>query len=84
MIIIILRIRYMGCYSPPPKINLVSRFERRKGHKGTANNQTFPHYGTSKSGWRERRKSSLSHGASSTVWLLHWILTNLIVLHLVT
>jgi hypothetical protein len=26
----------------------------------TMNNRTFPHYGKMKSGWRERRKSSLS------------------------
>jgi hypothetical protein len=48
------------------------------------NNRTFPHYGSSKSGWREWRNYSLSHVASSTIWLLHWILKNLIMLHLVT
>jgi hypothetical protein len=58
----------------PLKQNLILRFERRKCSKGTANSRTFPHYGSMKSGWREWRKSSLSHVASSVVWLLHWIL----------
>jgi hypothetical protein len=59
-------------------------FERRKGSKGTANSRTLPHYGNSKPEWREWRKSSLSHVASSTVWFLPWTLQNLIVLRLVT
>jgi hypothetical protein len=48
------------------------------------NNQTISHYGNTKFGWRERRKSSLSPVASFSEWLLHYILKNLIVLCLVT
>jgi hypothetical protein len=51
---------------------------------GTTNNRPFPHYGKTKSGWREWRKSSLSQVASSSEWLLHCTLKNLIVLRLVT
>jgi hypothetical protein len=50
----------------------------------TVNSRTFPHYGSSKFWRRERRKLSLSHVTSFAVWLLHWILKNLIVLRLVT
>jgi hypothetical protein len=58
----------------PLKQNLVLGFEKEKCSKGTSNSRTFPLYGNSKSGWRERRKSPLSHVASSFVWLLYWIL----------
>jgi hypothetical protein len=51
---------------------------------GIVNSRIFPHYGNTKSKWQERRKSSLSHVASSLVWLLHFILKNLIVLRLMT
>jgi hypothetical protein len=44
----------------------------------------FPQYDNAKPGWREWRKSFLSHIASSSVWLLHWVLKNLIALRLVT
>jgi hypothetical protein len=47
-------------------------------------NRTFPHFGNTKSGWRERKMSSLSLVASSSEWLLYYILKNLIVLRLVT
>jgi hypothetical protein len=50
----------------------------------TVNNYTIPHYGKTRSGWRERRKSSLSQVASSSEWLLHCIVKNLIVFLLMT
>jgi hypothetical protein len=51
---------------------------------GVANSRTHPNYGKAKSRWRDQRKSSLSQVASSLVWLLHYILKNLIVLFRVT
>jgi hypothetical protein len=51
---------------------------------GVANSHTHPNYGKAKSGWCDRRKSSLSQVASSSVCLLHCILKNLIVLRRVT
>jgi hypothetical protein len=50
----------------------------------TVNNYTIPHYGKAKSRWEEQMKSLLFHVASSSEWLLHCILKNLIVLCLVT
>jgi hypothetical protein len=44
----------------------------------------FPHYGNTKSGWREWWKSLLFQVAFSSEWWLHCILKNLIVLRLVT
>jgi hypothetical protein len=43
--------------SSPLKQNLVPRFEKEKGSKGTTNSRTILVYGNSKFGWRERRKS---------------------------
>jgi hypothetical protein len=51
---------------------------------GTMNSRTLPHYGNTKYGCRELRKSSLSQVASSSLRLLHCILKNLILLRLVT
>jgi hypothetical protein len=80
-----LRIRYTGCYSPPSlKQNPIPRFERRKVLTQTTNSRTFPHCGSSKFGWRDRRKSSLFQVASSSVWLLHCTFENLMVLCRVT
>jgi hypothetical protein len=65
--------------------NLIPRFvRRRKILVEAANCRTHPNYGKAKSGWHERRKSSLSQVASSSVWLLQCTLKNLIVLHWVT
>jgi hypothetical protein len=50
---------------------------------GTMNSRTFPHYGNTKSRWRERRKSTISQITSYSVWLLQWMLKNLMVLCLV-
>jgi hypothetical protein len=72
------------CHSPTPNRNLDLRFWKSSGSTGTTNNHTFPHYGKKKPGWWGQRKSSLSHVASSSVWLLHCTLKNLIILHLVT
>jgi hypothetical protein len=66
------------------KRNLVLRFEKEKGPNRNNEQSHVSLCGDSNSGWRERRKSSLSKVASSSDWLFHWILKNLIVLCLVT
>jgi hypothetical protein len=55
----------------PLKRNLDAIFESRMVLTVTTNSCTFPYYGNSKSGWWERRKSSLAQVVSSLVWLLH-------------
>jgi hypothetical protein len=50
---------------------------------GIVNSRIFPHYDNIKSEWREQRKSLFFQVASSSVWLLHYILKNLMVLRLV-
>jgi hypothetical protein len=75
----------LGVSQPSPLIEILTQdLEGVAVLIGTANNRTFPHYGNMKSNWRERRKSSLSQVASSSVWLLHCIMKNLMVLRLVT
>jgi hypothetical protein len=84
--------RSSGCYSdtlgvsqPSPVIEISSRdSEGAAALTDTVNNYTIPHYGKMKSRWQKWRKSSLSQVASPSEWLLHCILKNLIVLHLVT
>jgi hypothetical protein len=73
-----------GVTALPRNRNLDPRFERSRGSVGKVNNRTFPHYGKTKAGWWEWRKSLLSKVASSSVWLHHCTLKNLIVLLLVT
>jgi hypothetical protein len=48
---------------------------------GVANSRTHPNYAKAKSRWCDRRKSSLSQVAFSSVWLLHCTLKNFLVLH---
>jgi hypothetical protein len=74
----------LGVSQPSPLTEISSRdWEGVAALTDTVNNYTIPHYGKTRSGWQEWRKSSLSQVASSE-WLLHCILKNLIVLHLVT
>jgi hypothetical protein len=71
------------CYNPPP--NKKSRPEiRAKKDPSRGSEQSHTPYGKVKSGWRELRNSSLSQVASSSVWLQHCTLKNMIVLHRVT
>jgi hypothetical protein len=75
----------LGVSQPSPLIGISSRdLEGAMALTGIVNSHTFPHYGNTKYRWREQRKSSLSQGASSSVWLLHYILKNLIVLRVMT
>jgi hypothetical protein len=68
----------------PPSKNLSRDLNEERILIGVANSHTHPNYGKAKSGWRERRNSSLFEVASSSVWLLHCTLKNLIVLRRVT
>jgi hypothetical protein len=75
----------LGVSQPSPLTEISPRdLEGVVALTGIGNCHKFPHYGNTKSGWQERRKSSLSQVASSLEWLLHCILKNLIVLCLVT
>jgi hypothetical protein len=75
----------LGVSQPSPLTEISSRdLEGVAALTETVNNCTIPHYGKMKSEWREQRKSSLFHVASSSEWLLHYILKNLIVLRLMT
>jgi hypothetical protein len=83
--------KHCSCYSalgvsqPSPLTEISSRdLERVAALIEIVNKNTTPHYNRTKSRWRERRMSSLSQVASSSEWLLHCILKNLIVLRIVT
>jgi hypothetical protein len=75
----------MGDVIVLPQTKISSREFNEEGWlTGVANSRTHPVYGKVKSGWHDRRKSSLSPVASSSVWLLHCTLRNLIILRCVT
>jgi hypothetical protein len=51
----------LGVSQPSPLTEILTRgLEGEKILTGIVNSHTFPHYSNMKSGWRERRKSSLS------------------------
>jgi hypothetical protein len=68
----------------PLKRNIILGFEMKKGPNRNSEQSHISLCGNSNSGWREQRKSSFSHVASSFEWLLHGTLKNLMVLRLVT
>jgi hypothetical protein len=56
----------LGVSQPSPLTEISSQdLEGVAAPTETMNNYTIPHYGKTKSGWRERRKSLLSQVASS-------------------
>jgi hypothetical protein len=82
-------VKTMDLTPPPPKQKPKTKALSRdliegKILVGAVKSRTHPNCGKTKAGWRERRNSSLSHVASSSVWLVHCILNYLIVLCHVT